>query len=841
MKGLLNLLVVLAALLSLTRGCGLRAGGNTRPGLLQLGRAITAGRLGSGSATGVLATAVGTALAGGSGSRLLGSLQSLQSGGLGSALLSGTGALGSNTANSDLQAGLGTLGTRLGGGTGRDLLLGVGKLAVTRLGATGTSGLIGPGSSMGVSGQQLQQSLLHSGQMTAGYLVAAGATSSTATGIRTNLAGSTVANTVGAIASQAGGAPVPLLLRGGSRPSPSGVSPGGSPLLRLPQGAHHIGQAISSQSLATTSTVTQSVSGFGAQRAPNTGTYPQGIIQSPAGGSSVAGPTTGNSGLGSNGVVAGLGTGQEGLGALSTDGTRGDLLGVLGTTARGRPQGPGVLQGVQQASERVGAAVLQTSGVVTNAAGGLGVNLMSNTISSPQGGVPGQSGGVPFGGAPNGGSGIGSDGIQSGTGILEGQGMPQGTSQIGQGLGGATIDRGSAILHSRGAIRTQMTGRSETTLLDVASGIGGASGSAAPGGGMGQDASGPVSGASVTAAQGLLHNTRQIGQTLGGRINGNGGGILQPAAGLATHMAGRSVATTLNVATSLAGVPGGATPGDGYEPGSSAPGTGNNLLQGPGQGAPQVVVPSGGTFIGSSGAAQQSTTSIRTQMSGSFPDGSPGGQGPAQRTQPTSQAPGGITHMTVSSSSHSASSWRSHTRLIGGSAVNSKGGLPSLPANTPSANGPSGGSAFSPTGTNSGTSLLGVIAAASTGGHSVGGPATVTSPGLAGLVSSGTSVAGSSNAISGIAQHGQLQQRRKIDGATVAGLAIGSVASALALGAIGAGIAGAINSGMGTGGRTISGCGGGCPRSCGRKRRSVSQSKVPAEVLNSVPMDFNRL
>lgn len=706
--------------------------------------------------------------------------------------------------------------------------------------------------------------------MAAGYLVAAGATSNTATGMRTHLAGSTITNTVGAIANQPSGAPVPVLSSGGSRSSPGRVIPGGSPLLGPGQGAHHMGQAISRQSLTTTSTVTESVSGFGEQLAPNSGTYLQGTNTSPAGGSPVAGPTIRNSGPGSNGV--GAGTGSEGLGALPTAGTGGDVLGVLGTTARGRPQGPGVLQGVQQSSQLVGAAVLQTSGAVTNTAGGLGANLISNTISNPQGGVPGQRGRVPLGGAANGGSIIGSDGIQSGLGrgpgpqgpvygagalgglqnghgahsagtrILAGQGMPLGTSPNGQGLRGSTIDRDSAILQSRGAIRTQMTGHSETTLLDVASGIGGASGSTAPGGSMGQDASGPVSGAMVSAGQGLLQNTHLISQTLGGGTNGNGGGVLQSTAGLATRTAGSNVATALNVATSLSGIPGGAAPGTGYGPGSRAPGPGNNLLQGPGQGTPQVGLPLGGTFIGSSSSAQHSTTSIGTQMSESLPGGSPGGQGPTQGTQPMRQGSGGMTHMTVSASSHSASSWRSRTHVIRGSAVNSGGAFPSLPGNTPSDMGPNGGSGFSSTGTNSGANLLGAIAAAaSTGGHSVGGPATVPSAGLSGLVSSGASVAGSSSAISGTAQHRQLQQRRKIDGATVAGIAIGSVASALALGAIGAGIAGAINSGMGTGGRTISGCGGGCPRSCGRKRRSVSQSKVPAEVLNNVPMDFNRL
>lgn len=885
MKGLLNLLAVLATLLSLTTGCGLRGGGNGGQGLLRLGQVLRSGHLATGGAGGVLATAMGAALGGGTRGRLLSGLTTAQTGSLAGALASGAVGLGSNSGTSGLEAGLGVLGGRLGGGTRQDLLVGLGKLAAARLGAGSSSAVVGSGSSVGISGQQLQQGLLQSGQVAAGYLMAASATSNTATGMRTQLAGSTVTNTVSAIANQASGAPVTVLPSGGSRPSLGGVIPGGSPLQGLGQGAQHMGQAMSRQSLLTTSTVTQSLSGFGTQRAGNPGTYPQGTIQSHPGGSPISGPTIGNSGPGSNGVGAGLGRGQEGLGALSTSGTSGDLSGVLGTTARGVHQGPGVLQGVQRTSQVVGAGVLQTSHAVANAAEGFGANLISNTISNTQGRVPGQGDGVSFNGATNGGSRMGSDGIQSGlgrgqgpqgavygadglgglqngrgdlsagrphgagpstgapvsgTGILAGQGLAQGTNQIGQGLGGAPTDRGSALLLSTGGITTQMTRHSETTSLNVASGIGGATGSAAPGGVMEQGASEPVSGARVTAVRGLLQNTHQIGQTLGGRTNGNRGGILQSTAGLATHTAGSTVATALNVATSLAGVPSGAAPGTGYGPGSSAPGPGSNLLQGAGRGAPQVGVPLGGTLIGSSGAAQQSTTSIGTQMSGGFPGGSPG-EGPAQGTEPMSQGPGGMTHMTVSTSSHSASSWRSQTHVIRGSAVNSMGGLPSLAGNGPNDGAPSGGSGFSATGTNSGTNLLGAIVTASTGGHPVGVPATVPSPAVGGIVSSGASVPVPNSAISGISQHTQIQRRRKIDGATVAGIALGSVASAIALGAIGAGIAGAINSGTGNGGRTINGCGGGCPRRCGRKRRSVSQSKVPAEVLNSVPMDFNRL
>lgn len=82
--------------------------------------------------------------------------------------------------------------------------------------------------------------------------------------------------------------------------------------------------------------------------------------------------------------------------------------------------------------------------------------------------------------------------------------------------------------------------------------------------------------------------------------------------------------------------------------------------------------------------------------------------------------------------------------------------------------------------------------------------------------------------------------------AAAAAIGLGVVAGALAASAISAGIASAFTkprSGLLGGARRV--CPG-CPQApcvigCGRKRRSIPESKVPPEILNSIPTNFERL
>lgn len=230
------------------------------------------------------------------------------------------------------------------------------------------------------------------------------------------------------------------------------------------------------------------------------------------------------------------------------------------------------------------------------------------------------------------------------------------------------------------------------------------------------------------------------------------------------------------------------------------------------------------------GALSGTGTSIEGMgpgTSGANPGWSPG-QAPAQRAQPNSQTPSGGSFLSVTSSSHSSSSY--HARVSGTSSLS---GLPTRP------NG--GGSGLGVP--NGGGNLLEGIIAAGTGGVPQAVPGTVGGSGMSVHGSSSTSGSVSSSVISaaGIGQHPQLPQRKRMSDAAVAGLALGSVAGAVALTAIGATLASAAHSGRFGGGTRLGGCsGGGCSRGCGRKRRSLPQSKVPAEVLNSIQTNFDR-
>lgn len=246
----------------------------------------------------------------------------------------------------------------------------------------------------------------------------------------------------------------------------------------------------------------------------------------------------------------------------------------------------------------------------------------------------------------------------------------------------------------------------------------------------------------------------------------------------------------------------------------------------------------GGSFVAGS-SSHVSTTSTTTSIQGNGVGiGRTPGPGFGQGTQPANHVPGAGSVVSVSSSRHSHSTWGA--RIVQGSGGSLENGLPNLASGGPSGMPSTGPSGLGPTG--SGSGLLNAIVGAATGGgqHGVHGAVPDGRTGVLG--SSVTSVSRSSGVISGIGQ-GQVAQNphgRKPSAAAAAGIALGVMAGTIALGAIGSGIAGAINSGMAGGGRQ----GGGCPRracggGCGRKRRSILQSKVPADVLNNIPMDFN--
>lgn len=88
---------------------------------------------------------------------------------------------------------------------------------------------------------------------------------------------------------------------------------------------------------------------------------------------------------------------------------------------------------------------------------------------------------------------------------------------------------------------------------------------------------------------------------------------------------------------------------------------------------------------------------------------------------------------------------------------------------------------------------------------------------------------------------------KKLDQTTAAAIGLGVAGGALALSALAAGIASAIqhrprSAGLVGARRSCPGClPTPCVRNCGRKRRSVPTSKVPSEILDNIPMNFERL
>lgn len=841
----LNFLTLLAALLNLTAGCGLRSSGISPQGLLRLGATLATQRLAARSTGGTLQSMLGGSSAGG----LMGNIRSLGSTGITSGLVSGSSGLLLSGATSDLGGGP-------GGGSGGGLLAGLGKLAQERLSTRVSSGVILPGSGISGSGGhpgiQPGQVLQQSSQMSSAGFIATASAASSSSRFTTHLAQNPTGN-VG---------PHSMNPSGGGTLSPSPSNSGGSLLPEVGQGALEMGQSIGRGSVITANMVTNSAARVGAQLAGNTALHAQPIIPSLTGDSPAAGILSASSRPASGGVNAGLGTRHETVGAVVTAGTRENLMGVLGPIApggqsaqgssgghvsdssnlsSGRNQGPGLVQGLQQTGQLVAGEVIQAASSAATTAGGLGANLLGNTLPNGMRGIPNQNGGITLRGAVNEGTGIASSGIQSGTAILTRQVLGQGSRQINQGLGGRILGHGGAALQSVASATTQMAGNSATTLLNAASSLGGVSGPAAPVATIGQGPHGAGSGPGHLAGQALMQGTQQFDQATGGGVISSDAAALQSTASMTAQTAGSSTRTELGFASGLGGASSGVSPGGGMGPAPIGGGSVNNLGQGIGQRAPQAGQPFGGTIFGAGGANHQSTTSISSQLSGSFQGGSPG-QDPLQGPHPVRQVPGGVSHVTVSTSSQSASSWRSHTQVAGGSPGTLGVGLPSL-----GAGGPGGGASIGDlrlsstvTGAGTGSGLLNVIVGAARGGRPASGPGPIIRGGLDTISSSGGSTSVSSGIISGGHQQLQKPGRRSPSGATTAGIAIGAVAGALALSAIGTGIASAIQHNMA--GRVSSG---GCPRSgcrssCGRKRRSVPESKVPAEVLDSIPMSFDR-
>ncbi|XP_077529167.1 uncharacterized protein LOC144141485 [Haemaphysalis longicornis] len=822
MKGLLNLLAVLAALLSLTRGCGFRPGGNRGQALLRLGQALGNGRLTTGSSSGVLASTVSSALGGGSGGGLLGGLGSLTSGSLSGALLSGNGGLGSSSATPGLQASLGTLTTRLGGATGGSLVLGFGKLAATHLGADGSSGATGSSSTLGVSGQQLQQSLLQNGQLAArGFLLATGASTSAASSIGRHIGGSSITNTADSVGSLGRGALLGVVSSEGTRPSTSGVSPGGSPLQGVGQVSHQLRQATSSGSLVTSSMVTNSATTVAGQLVGSAPVPAPGVIPSLGGSGPVSGALNGNRGPVSNGVATGSGI----------------LLN----------QGQAVGQSIQQAGQLVTQGLIAAAGGTVNTAlGGIG-NPRGNSGGVIMDGVTSQGRGVLHGGAPSGSPGFQSSGVGSGGSPL--QGVGQVSHQLGQATSSGSLLASSMVTNSATTLAGELLGNAPVPAPGVIPSLGGSD----PVSGALNGNRGPVSNGVVTApsllgsrqeGQGHLLSSQQITTVSGGGLLTAGGGAANPAADLGAPFGGTSgpnlpgAAPSLNVVSSGAGVSSRTSSILTSNGASSGINIGQRL--GP-EGQPQPIsqVSSGQSFSAASAAHHSAATMGVHLGADSVGNGGNMGQVPGQGPHPTNQVPSGgsVVSVSHSSSSHSSSSW--HARFQGNPQGQISGSVPSPGGGAPGGGYPIGAGGPGSTGSAGGGSLLQAIAAAGTGRATVGGLGSVPAVGLGGLSSSGTSAVGSSSVTSAVAGYPPQRPVIKPSPAATAGIALGVLAGTLAVGAIGSGLAGAIQSGVIGGGRRGGGCsGGGCRSRCGRKRRSVPESKVPAQVLDSIPMNF---
>lgn len=571
MKGLLNLLAVLAALLSLTRGCGLRQGGSRGQALLRLSQALGSGRLTTGSSGGVLASTLSSALGGGPGGRLLGGLGSLPSGSLSGALLSGAGGLDSSSAT----PGLGALATRLGGGTGGSVLLGLGKLAATGLGADGSSGAIGSSSTMAVSGQQLRQSILQNGQVAArGFLLATDASTSTASSIGRHIGGSSITTTADSVGSLGRGALLGVVSSEGTRPSTSGVSPGGTPLQGVGHVSHQLGQATSSGSLVASSMVTNSATTLAGQLLGNAPEPAPGVIPNLGGSVPVSAALNGNRGPVSNGVVTGpslLESRQQGQGHLLssqqiTTVSGGGLPGAGGGAANlaadlGAPFGgtsgpnlPSDAPGLNVVSSGAGISS-RTSSIVTSNGATSGINIgqrlgpegQPQPISQVSSGQSFSAASAAHHSAATMGVHLGADSVGNGgnMGQVPGQG-PHPTNQVPSGGSVVSVSHSSSS-HSSSSWHARFQGNPQGQISGSVPSPGGG----APGGGYPIGAGGP--GSTGSAGGGSLLQAIAAAGT--GRATVGGLGSV-PAVGLGgLSSSGTSAVGSSSVTSAVAGYP----------------------------------------------------------------------------------------------------------------------------------------------------------------------------------------------------------------------------------------------------------------------------------------------
>lgn len=900
MKLLANLLTVFAALLNLASGCGLRRIGAGQ-GILQLGSRL-ATRQHNSLSTGATLAAVNAVLSRRSGGSVLGGISTIQS---------------------------------LEGGSGGSLLAGIGKAALTHLRGVDSSRSVGSVSSTGIPGgnsalllgQGMQQS---AHRLAGGFLVAATATTSSATGLGVRTGGNQAVNTVGLVAPQGGGDPggvgsiggsSPIISRPGSGvPGALGPLPGAGPAVGVPStlgglpgrgvlrglsstssvsastisvtGAntvHSLGQTLPqtgntldaaslrtggvtvNNALASATTLAGQTAGsiVGVTRNINTGGSAAGI---PSGGSGLA-PSRTSSGLGALpgggpavGGVGDLGHGGLSPGAVPLGGPRG--VSVPGSMNPGSDLGPALhpgsnpVQGLRQGTNQMGQVL--NGGIIgggTNelqSAAGMGAQLVANSAQNLLVVASGGNGGVPSGGVPSGttrqvpsGGGSG-PALQPSSNLV--QGLQQGTSQISEVVNRGIIGGGTTALRSAAGMGARVAVNTAQDILGVASGSnGGVPSGLFPNGNIRQGPSGVPTGQEPNHISQGLHVTN-IGTT---------SATHQSATRTRLQLSGSSPQNIPNMPSRI----GGGVSQQG--PNEAAPGTGlfpnSNIVQGLGQGTNQIGQTLHGAIIGGGTNALQSTANMATQIassstqsafgmasrathgisgidalsggSQSVPSGAASGvnpgQPPEQGSQPIGHVSGGHSFMSVSTSSRSERRWG--TQIVGSSQGS---GL-----TNPGSGGPGGATLTGTSGlgaTGAGSGLYGAILGAATGQGLPAGPGTLPANSMGGHSSSSVSVSSSSSAISEIPRPRPQHPIGKPSVAATAGIALGAVAGAMALTALGTGLASALQTGMG-GGRRHVGCSrGGCSSGCGRKRRSVAQFKVPAEVLNSIPMDFNR-
>lgn len=612
---------------------------------------------------------------------------------------------------------------------------------------------------------------------------------------------------------------------------------------------------------------------LGVTRNINTGGPDGGI---PSGGNGLA-PSTVGSGLGAlpGGVPAVGVVGSPVPDAVQLGGPRGDSVPSSTNPGSGPVLHPGssVVQGLQQSTNQIGQMVngglIGSGTALLQPAARMGSQVTVSSAQSILRVTSGGTSGVPSAGAPSGNIRQGLSGgdsepaLQPGNNVV--QGLQQGTNEIGQVVNGAIIGGNTAALQPAAGMGTRLAVSSAQNILSVASG----GNDAVPSGGVpsGSIRQGPSGGDSVPAglpgSTSLEQRPNQIGQGLHVTNIRTTSTTQQSATRLGIHLSGSSPQNIPNMPSRI----GGGVPQQG--PNDAGPGTGllrhSNIVQRLGQGINQIDQTLPGAIIGGGATALQSTANMATQMAsrstqsafgvasrvthgisgiGALSGGSqsvpsvaaPGinpGQQPGQGSQPIGHVSGGQSFMSVSTSSHSERRWGTH--IVG----NSQGGG----LTNPGSGGPGGASLPGTSGlgaTGAGSGLYGTILGAATGQGLPAGPGALPADSMGGHSSSSVRVSSSSSSISGIAPHRPQHRIGKPSAAAVAGIALGTMAGAVALTALGTGLASAIQAGTG-GGRRHVGCSrGGCSSGCGRKRRSVAQSKVPAEVLNSIPMDFNR-